>query len=97
MIYGILAVRSNEIGGYCPSNPGWGITIPTILPPMSKRTDPQNVTTVVKNFVDAKGKPVSIKVKSNNNTVDVHSDGACWDNVANKYVLPEDTTCKDPK
>jgi len=70
---------------------------------MSKRsTTPSNVSFTSQGANASTGastlkgaKDKAIVVKSNSNAVQVDADGALWDTVANKFVLPEDTNIKD--
>lgn len=65
---------------------------------MSNRTSfPANVSLVEHKQIDAKGKAVTLKVASNSDVVQVHSDYSIWDTASNAYVHPEDTNVFAPK
>lgn len=65
---------------------------------MSHRSDtssniPAGVTIVLRNDTNTQ----KMKVVSNTNVIEVSSDFALWDTVANKFVKPEDTNLHSGK
>lgn len=60
---------------------------------MSNRTDSNNVKThTTVPLAKATAKPTSVTALASGNAIQVSSDLALWDTVANAYVRPENTT-----
>lgn len=60
---------------------------------MANRTDGNNVKThTTVPLAKATAKPLAVTVAASGNAIQVCSDLALWDTVANVYVRPENTT-----